>query len=201
LIRGYDVYFECRRIKGWGNSSLESYLSNNRKEYYECLSNYLFQVRKIDIQQMKDFIKVNFSFDMQNFDPFSLMEEDAWQRYQEWISTASTKFLYFEQVRKSFMFIENFCTNKKIDLETYKNYYAQKHIREKRIDYVVAIYLDLVDIKKLKKVEKILLQNFVSQYNITKIRMSNPELKELLETLTPEMIKIIKEYNKNIIKE
>jgi hypothetical protein len=144
---------------------------------------------------MKDFIKVNFNLDTNNFDPFKLMEEEAWKRYQEWIATSSTKSLYFEQVRKSFMFIENFCTNKNINLDTYKQQYAQKHVRENRIDHVVAIYLNLVDIKKLKKVEKILLQNFVNQYNITKTRISNPELNVLLETLTMDMVKIIKEYN------
>jgi hypothetical protein len=196
LIRGYDVYLACRRIRGWTNSSLDNYLSGGN-EYYESLANYLFQIRNIDNEQMKEFIKVNYSADVNNFDPYKLMEEQAWQKYQEWKATNSTKALYFEQVRKGFMFIENFCTSNKIDLEHYKNYFAKKHIRENKIDYAVAIHLDLVDPKKLKKVEKILLQNFISQYNITKIRLSNPELKELLETLTEDMIKIINEYNKN----
>jgi hypothetical protein len=193
-MRGYDVYCICRSLRGWSSPDLDTYLKSSEKPFFELLCDYLIRVRQCNVQTIKDFLRANVSRDPLTFDPFKLLEEEAWTVYQDWRKTLSTKGLYFEEVRKSFEFIENFCINNGVNFDQYKKQYAHKHIREKKIDYAVVVHLNLVDIKKLKKVHKIILQNFVSQYNIIKNRLSNPELSELLSDLTNGMNKMLQSY-------
>ena len=182
---------------GWSRPAPETYAVSQERPYYDMLKDYLIQEKKLNVNDIKWFLKSNFHHDQDAFDPYKLTSEEAWDVYIEWCKTKSTKNLYFNEVRKSFAFIENFCINKSIDLKKYKLSYAAKHIREQKIDGAVAVHLKLIDRKKLSKVDKLLLKNYLSQYNILESRLSNPELSKLLTDLTQDMTKLLQEYHKD----
>lgn len=193
-MTGYEIYCFCRRVVGWNQPSLDTYLASSEKPYYEMLSNYILQRRNLTTEQTYEFIRAVFNADKATFDPFKLVTDEAWNAYMEWRKTLSTKGLYFEQIRKSFTLIENCCINNCIDLEQYKKEFALRHIRENKIDAAVAVHLQLVDIKKLTKVQKILLKSFLKEYNIIKIRLDTPELQQLLNELTMGMKNLLHQY-------
>lgn len=161
------------------------------------LRDYLIKDKQLNIPDIKKFINAVYCNNPAAFDPYKLTDLDIWETYIEWCKYKSTKALYFNEIKKSFVFIENFCINRSIDLRTYKANFARKHIREKKVDYAVAVHLQFVDIKKLHKVDKLLLKNFISQYNIVESRLSNPELNQLLISLTSDLTKLLQEYQKN----
>jgi hypothetical protein len=194
-MTGYELYCSCRRLMNRSIPELDTYLNSKEKPYYEMLRDYFIGIRKLDLDEIKDYLRVIYNDDMVAFDPYKWMEEENWNRYIEWRKTSSTKSLYQNQIRNSFLFIENFCINKSINLSKYKLSHAAKHIREKKIDWAVAVHLQLINIKKLSKVEKILLKNYISQYNILQSRLYNQELSELMTNLTEGMIKLLKEYH------
>ncbi len=155
---------------------------------------YFVRDRGLDKKAIANFMAANYSND-ENFDIHDATSDVAWQVYTNWIKTKSTEALYYEEVKKSFMFIENMCINKNISLEEYKKAYAISHIREKKIDWAVAVHLKLIDKSKLKTVEKLLLKSFLTQYNIIINRLYNPKLSQLMSDLEDGMKRLLSEYN------
>ncbi len=197
-MTGYDIYCICRQIMKRSVPILDTYLESSEKPYYELLRDYLIKNKQLNIKDIKKFLNANYCNNPALFNPYKLIEQESWDVYIDWCKYKSTKSLYFNEIKNSFSFIENFCINKNIDFRTYKANFSRKHIREKKIDYAVAIHLQLVDMKKLQKVDKLLLKNFISQYNIVESRLSNQELKQLLISLTDGMTKLLQEYQKDI---
>lgn len=193
-MTGYEIYCLCRSLNGWSKPSLETYLQSKEKPYFELLNDYFIKRKNFNVKDIRDYIKAFYHLNQSSFDVYKLMNEEANDAYIDWCKFKSTKRLYFEEVKKSFAFIENFCINKGISLSKYKLSYAAKHIREQKIDGAVAVHLQLINKNKLNKVEKLLLKNFLKQYNIIVVRLSNPELIVLLEQLTNDMTKLLQAY-------
>jgi hypothetical protein len=197
-MNGYEVYKMCRTIQGWSTPSLEVYLNGKESPYYEMLVKFFINEKNLSVQHINDYLRAVYNNLQVEFDPYKLMNEEYWEIYETWLKTKSTKELYFQEIRKSFNFIENFCIGKSINLEQYKKAYAYKHIREKKIDYAVAVHLSLIDKDNLKKVERFMLKNFLSQYNIIVRRLSNTELNMLLTELTNGMNKLLNTYQQKV---
>jgi ribosomal protein L22 len=118
--------------------------------------------------------------------------DDKWEEVvTEWKKTRSTKALYFDTVKKSFIFITNFCLKNNISLDKYKKDYAIRHIREKKVDEAVAVYLKFFEKSKLNKIQKILLQDYLSKYNNIVVRIRDPELDSILANSTQEMKNVL----------
>lgn len=216
-MTGFEIYCFCRSALQCRKAiTYQQYIDGNEYGYFDGLSNYLIRQRKLDVHEIKDFIKCNYLEENGNL--YSLLSSTCWDRYIEWKKTESSIKIYYDTVWKSFKFIENFCIGKHINLDKYKSRWAAKHIREKKIDWAVAVYLKLIDIKNVKITEKILLKNFLTQYNILMHRISDQKLHTYLNNLENEMRGILsysetnndkqdsttntasKEYNKQIKK-
>jgi hypothetical protein len=195
-MNGFEVYNKCRNVKGWNSVTPETYSNSECREYYNMLADYLNDDKRLSDENICNFIKANYNKNPSAFDPYNLINSEAFDVYAEWHKSLSTTALYLDHVRKSFHFIENFCINKSIDLDQYKKTYSARHVRENKIDYAVAVHLKFIDPKQLSKVEKILLKNFIKQYNIILIRLSNPELAHTLNVLTDGMKRVLQEYKK-----
>lgn len=180
-MTGYELYRFCRSLRGWTSPEFETYLNSQSKGHYEKLSEYFIKTLRLDIKDIKQFIQLYYNKNPNTFNPHELFDECHVENYEKWKSTSSTKEQYYESIRKSFIFIENFCINNNTIFENYKKKYALKHVRENKIEYAVSIYLNLIDIKNLKSVEKIVLKKYLSQYNITMKRMSSSEMKEIMQ--------------------
>lgn len=180
---------------GWKKPSLDAYLESKEKAFYESLHNYLIKKLNLTVDDVYNFLRINFNSNPNSFSAYSLIEEQAYEKYIEWKKKLSSKSLYFNEVKKSFTFIVNFCISNNITFENYKNKYSIKHIREEKIDYSVAVFLNLIDRRKLKKVEKIILKKYLTQYNIIYQRIFNPELNQILNDSFLEMTNLLKELN------
>lgn len=194
-MTGYDIYVYCRYINGWKKPELDTYLKSSEYTYFEALSRF-FSNKKLDDDAIKKIIEINYKKNLNTFNYYDLMDESTYNDYLKWMQTLSSKNLYYETVKNSFDFIINFCIKNKLDFDTYKNKYGIKHVREKKIDYAVAYYLNLVDIDKLKISEKIILKKYISQIKVIKMRIVNDELKIILESKKNEMEEMFK-YIKN----
>lgn len=200
-MTGYEIYCEIRGKMGRTIPGIDAYLKSENFNYYESLAKYLVRSRKLSSKAIKDFILSNYNNDPSTFNPFTLMEDQPYKIYIDWKMTNSSKALYFQSVIKSFKFIENFCISKKLLFENYKEQYAAKHIYHKKIEYVVAAYLKLVNIRKLKKrTDNLLLTSYKNQYNTIIQRISNLELNALLSKQTLEMNGILNEMSKDFLK-
>lgn len=193
-MNGYDIYCFCRMMQGRNKPSLEVYLESKEKNYFEAVYEKFIKTLKLDVSSIYDYIKVNFEFNGANFNIYDLLDESCNEVYLNWKRTNSTKALYFDQVKRSFLFMQDFCINKNITFDNYKKKYAMRHIREHNIDYCVAYYLKLVDKDNLSSIEKIVLKKYLAQYNIIRHRICNTELKDLLNQLNSEMINLFKYF-------
>lgn len=190
-MTGYEIYKLCRSYQKRSCPSLDGYMNSKEFGYFELLSNWFVKEKHFPSSTVYDYINVVYNVDQENFDPYTLME-DKWDSiYVDWKKNRSTKALYLDTVKKSFIFITNFCIQKQISLDKYKKDYAIKHIREKLVDEAVAVYLALFDKKNLNKVQKILLQDILTKYNIIVVRIRDPELNSLLASSNQEMIKVL----------
>jgi hypothetical protein len=188
-MTGYELYLKIRSYKKYKRVPLETYLESSLKPLHENIIS-VFKNKGFTDGHIHDFLNCihNSHIDLE---PHNLLLDEAWEIYNDWSKKNSSEVLYFEEVKKSFNFIENFCINKSISFDKYKKDYAVTHIREKKIDWAVAVYLELVDIKKIKPVEKLLLKPFISKYNSIITRLYNPKLNQLMSDLNEEMIKIL----------
>jgi hypothetical protein len=166
---------------------LDTYLKSTEYNYFETLNKYFINSRHLNVEDIYDLIRIQYNKSIITFSAYNLMDDEVYTDFIKWRNTLSTKHLYFEQVRKSFIFIQNYCINNNVSFEKYILTRAKKHIREEKIDFAVAQYLKLVDKRTINKIEKITLKKYLSQYNIIKIRLSNPELSTLLSHLFQEM--------------
>lgn len=190
-MNGYKIYLICRKLNGWNSPSIDTYNESKERGYYEMLYNWFIKTLNFSEIEIRNYISVVFNYDKTNFDPYRLMDEKWMDEYIIWKKTKSSKYIYYETIKQSFIFITNFCIKKGISLDKYKSDYALRHVRDKKIDESVAVYLKFFEIKKLNKIQKILLKNFLSQYNIIVVRIKDPELNQLLADLTLEMKKVI----------
>lgn len=186
-MNGYDLYCYCRGLMGWNAPSVKSYTDSKEFGFYELLAKNFIENKHLNVEDIYNLIKVKYNKDPHTFNPYELLEDEVYEEFKKWRDTLSTKQLYFQAVTKSFKFIENYCINKNVSFEKYILTCAKKHIREEKIDYAVVSYLKLVDKSKLNKIEKIVLKKYLSQYNIIKYRLCNPELSTLLSHLYQEM--------------
>lgn len=189
-MSGYDIYSLCRRFQKRNIPQVESYVNLQEYGYYELLHQW-FVERGFQLKEMKEYITVIYNHSPESFDPYTIME-DKWEEvFSEWKKTRSTKALYFDTVKKSFIFITNFCIKNSITLDKYKKDYAIRHIREKKVDEAVAVYLKFFEKNKLNKVQKILLQDYLSKYNNIVVRIRDPELDNILASSSQEMKKVL----------
>jgi hypothetical protein len=195
-MTGYDVYCYCRKLIGWNRPSIETYVASSEKQFFEMLRDYLVEDKKLLDDEIRSYINANYSKEGMTFDPYHLMNQESWDTYRKWKLTQSTVPLYFEEVKKTFDYITNVCINKNITLNEYKRLYACKHIREKIIDWSVAVHLQLIDKNKLSKVEKLLLKQFLKEYKLIEVRLSIKELNQLMEDLTFNMNRLLAEMIK-----
>jgi hypothetical protein len=161
------------------------------------LSEYLTNKLKLSDKESKDFIRCNYAKDEDNFNPFSLINEDCLDIYNRWKVKATNKFLYYEDVLNGIRFIENFCIGRNISFDEYVQKFSAKHIRENKFDWAIAVYCNMVDVEGLKKVEKILLKKFLSQYNIIKQRLNNGELVNIINERILQMKHLLSQYKVN----
>lgn len=186
-MTGYDIYCFCRTLMRRTRVPIDHYLDCKEINFYETLSKYFINSRHLNVDDIYDLIRTNYNKSTVTFNPYNLMDDEVYEDFIKWKNTLSTTELYFNEVRKSFIFIQNFCINNNISFEKYITTRAKKHIRERKIDFAVASYLKVIDRRTLNKIEKITLKKYLSQYNIIKIRLSNPELSTLLSHLFQEM--------------
>jgi hypothetical protein len=161
------------------------------------LSEYLTNKIKLSDKESKDFIRCNYVQDEDNFNPFSLINEECLDIYNRWKVKKSNKNLYYDDVLSGIRFIENFCIGRKISFNEYVNKFSAKHIRENKFDWTIAVHCNMVNVERLKKVEKILLKKFLSQYNIIKQRLNNGELVNIMNERILQMKQILSEYKVN----
>lgn len=193
-MTGYEIYCYCRALIRRNRPSEESYNQSHVSSYYNMLSEYLTNKLKLSDKDSKDFIRCNYAKDEDNFNPFSLINEDCLDIYNRWKVRNNNKFLYFEDVLNGIRFIENFCIGRNISFDEYVQKFSAKHIRENKFDWAIAVYCNMVDVKGLKKVEKILLKKFLSQYNIIKQRLNNGELVKLMNERILQMKHLLSQY-------
>lgn len=185
-MTGYEIYGICRHLRHWKVPSYDTFKLSNESGYYNFLAEHL-KLIDIEDKDVRSYIKANWLKNPDTFDPFSLSSEEAKKIYFEWKLKSSDKNIYFNEVIKSFNFIENFCLKNKINFSQYKSKYGMKHVRESKIDFAIAVFHNFIDINNLNHVEKLVFKNYFRQYNNIKIRLTNSELKNLIETKTQEM--------------
>lgn len=195
-MTGYEIYCQCRKLIGWNRPTIETYLESSEKQFFEMFKDYLIQDKKLTDKEIKDFLTANGHLSGRAFDPYHMLSQEAWDVYIKWKLTQSTVPLYFEQVRKTFDFITNLCINKNITFHDYRRLYASKHIREKTIDWSVAVHLQLIDRQKISRVDKLLLKQYLAEYKKIESRLSNKELNQLMVELTLNMKSLLDEIIK-----
>lgn len=189
-MTGYDIYCICRKYLKRNVPALASYIDSSEYGYFEMLSQWFVEKGFME-QDTKNYINVIYNNSPETFDPYSIMD-DKWEEVvTEWKKTRSTKALYFDTVKKSFIFITNFCLKNNISLDKYKKDYAIRHIREKKVDEAVAVYLKFFEKSKLNKIQKILLQDYLSKYNNIVVRIRDPELNTILANSAQEMKNVL----------
>lgn len=191
-MSGYEIYCICRRYLRRNKPPISTYISSDEYGYYENLNEWFVREKKFSTKEMENYINVIYNNGPETFDPYDLMDEKWDEVYLEWKRTKSTKLLYFDTVKQSFIFITNFCLKKGITLDKYKKEYAIRHIRERQIDEVVAVYLKFIEKNKVNKIEKILLQSILSKYNNIVVRIRDPELNNILASSEQEMKALLK---------
>lgn len=197
-MTGYEVRNICRSVMGRRKISIESHMQSDQVNYFESLADF-FVDKGLSKNEIRKYIISNYRDDHVNFTPFNLMSDDAQQVYKKWKKNNFSKADYYQFINESFNFIENFCINKNITFKKYCRKYLKNHIREEKIDYSIPIYLNLIDIKKLNKLEKILLKKFIKEYNAIEFRIQNKIIKNILKTRSKEMLQMIScSVNRNI---
>lgn len=190
-MTGFEIYNLCRKLQKRRVLTLDQYLNCSEYGFYEMLSSWSVGTKNYSTTELRDYISVVYNYDTELFNPYSLMDQKWEEIYTEWRKTNSTKELYFDVVRRSFDFITNFCIKNNISFDKYKQDWAIRHIRDKKIDGAVAVYLKLVDKKSLSKVQRILLKKFLTEYNIIVVRITNQELNNILASSTQDMKRIL----------
>jgi len=193
-MNGYKIYCMCRQILGRSKVSFKSFENSNDRNYYEYLADHFSIHEGFDKKQIRNYIKSVFRNDPKNFTPFDLLSEESKEIFNKWKKEQSSVGVYLNYINESFDFIENFCINNNITFNEYCLRYAKRHLREEKFDYTIAIYMKMIDRRKLKKVEKILLKKFLNEYNIVKIRTRNPKVRVILEKRSEEMLGTIERY-------
>lgn len=193
-MTGYDIDCICKKLIGWKIPTLETYLKSKEKAFFEILHNYYINIRHFSDKDIKNHILVNYNNDKNTFDYYKLIDTEAFDRYLQWKNTKSTVALYYEQIKKSFNYIENFCINNNVSFENYIKKYAIKHTREKKLEYTVVSYCKLISKDKLNRVQKIFLKQYLSEYNSIEQRLCNPELIKYLSRLFQEMKTLLIEF-------
>ena len=184
-MTGWQLQCLCRRMVGYNKITLDSYLVSHEKPYYEMVAEYLFRTCHLTDPDIHDFIKANYNYSQTTFSPFDLMSESYWNVYLDWKKKYRTLQLYFDTIRNSFTFIENFCINNSISLSEYYTKYGEKHVRERIIDWSVAVHLQIINPKIISTPRKILLRDYLKQCRIIKERLTtNSELRLLMEEET-----------------
>lgn len=190
-MTGYEIYCFCRNKLGRNSPSYDTYSNSSEYGYYEMLHNWFISAKKFPTKEIKQYIEFIYCDNKELFDPYSIMDEQWEEKYLEWKRTKSTKALYFETVKKSFIFMTNFCIKNCITFDKYKKVYAIKHVRQHYVDEAVAVYLQFFDKNKMSKIDKILLNNLLTKYNNIVVRIRDPELNKLLASSYQEMIKVL----------
>lgn len=180
---------------GRNKPKFDTFKAGPESGYFAMLADHFETVLKLDDDQIKNFVRANYNVNPQVFDPYELMSEESKLAYHEWKKTRSTKATYFAEVLNGIRFIENFCLKKSINFDTYRYKYSMKHVREKRFDWAIAVRCEFIEISKLKSVEKMLLKNYLDQYNIISRRLNNQELAELIDSRILEMKELLSEIS------
>jgi hypothetical protein len=184
-MTGWDLQSLCRRMVGYRKVSLATYLVSNDKPFYEMLAEYFLRTRQLKDSDITDFVKANYNYSQTTFSPFDLMNDASWNNYLDWKKKYRTNNLYFDTIKNSFTFIENFCINNNLNLADYYIKHGEKHIRERIIDWSVAVHLQIINPQIISTPRKILLKDYLKQYRIIKQRlMTNSELQLLMEEET-----------------
>ena len=190
-MTGYDIFIYCRMIQTKSKIPLDTYLKSKSKAFYESLSKYFIETLQLNRDDIKGYIKAALREYGENFTPFVLRNEECLEIYNNWKEKSSTKASYYKSVVRSFSFIENFCLKRKIDITAYKNNYAKTHIYEKKIDYAVVVYLGLVDRRKLKSIDKLLLKEYLGQIKNIEYRLTDDTLKKILANRKERLYNIL----------
>jgi hypothetical protein len=184
-MTGWDLQTLCRRLVGYNKVRIATYLVSNDKPFFEMLADYLFRVRHLTDSDIEDFVKANYNHSQTTFSPFDLMNDNSWNNYLDWKKKYRTLSLYYDTIKNSFTFIENFCINNSLNLVDYCQKHGEKHIRERIIDWSVAVHLQIINPQIISTPRKILLKDYLKQYKIIKQRlMTNSELHLLMEEET-----------------
>lgn len=190
-MTGYDIFLFCRMLQHKNKVPLDTYLKSKVYSFYESLSKHFVETLNLGNDDIKGYIKAASREYGDNFTPFVLRDDECLEIYNRWKEKYSTKSSYYKNVIRSFSFIENFCLKRKINLTYYKKSYAKKHVYEKRIDYAVAFYLGLIDPKKLKVIDKLLLKEYLGQIKNIEYRLGDDTLKKILAIRKERLYNII----------
>lgn len=193
-MTGYEIYCLCRKLLKRNIPSIETYSESKERGYYELLHEWSSKDKQLSSEDLRNYILVIYNENQTTFDPYTIMDSQWEETYIIWKKTKSTQSRYFDTVRRSFDYITNFCISENISYDKYKRDWAAKHIRTNDIDGAVAVYLKLIDKRKLNRIQKLLLKVFLSQYNILVVRIQNPDLKLLLADLEQEMKRILEAH-------
>jgi hypothetical protein len=185
---------------GRNRPKFETFQASGEAGYFHMLADHFKNVMKLEDHDIKNYIRANNNVNPQAFDPYILMSEECKNVYHEWKKTRSTKANYFSEVLAGISFIENFCIKNSIDFDTYRYKYSMKHVREKRFDWAIAVRCDFIDISRLKRVEKMLLKNYIDQYNIILRRLNNQDLANLIDERILEMKELLQEISSQVNK-
>jgi len=191
MITGYLIYCKCNKLKKKYVLSFDKYLNCSYKNYFEAMAK-LFIDRGLTEKDVDGYICCVYNNDVKGFDPFSLINEDNDKLYEEWEKNKSTVSLYLQHVKEGFDFIENYCIKNNLSFEDYCEQYIKSHVRENKVDEAIVVYMKLIDRRKLKRVEKILLRSFINNYDNVKLRILDKNLNALLKERSESMLKTIK---------
>lgn len=195
-MTGYEIYKMCRSFQHRRSPNYDTFVKSPEYNFYNSLAEWFTKKKKFTTQEVKDYLCVISNKSAAEFDPYDIIpNEQSWDEFYDiWKKTASSKSLYFEAVRNSFIFIQNFCIKRNISIDTYKRDWVIKHIRSGEVDSAVAIYLKLIEKSELSQVQKILLKHVLKQYNIILDRIRDSELNSLLAELKGDMDRTMKAH-------
>lgn len=193
----YDLYCFCRRMQQRNRPKYDTFEKSSEFGFMNMLHDHLQNSMELDDKEIRNYIKSNFIEKGNTFDIYQLMSSESNEIYKQWKNKLSTKSKYFSEVLNGISFIENFCIKKSINFDQYCYKYAMKHVREKRFDWSISVYCNFIDIYKLKRVEKILLKNYIDQYNIISNRLNNLELRTLISERVEDMKNLLNHMSEN----
>jgi NTP pyrophosphatase (non-canonical NTP hydrolase) len=180
----HSLYNFCRSVRKWSKLEKQKFDELTEKNFYYLLLDYFVKKREMTDKDIKLYIISNHEKNPDSFSPFSLMNEECYELFKEFKNKrALTEQEYYDSVIKDIIFIENYCL--KNNIKTFEDYikkYAPKHIREKKFDWIIAVYYNMIDINKLNTIDRIMFKPYIMQYKKIERRIKeNPKLVTVIE--------------------